>query len=187
MNKRINQIIKTYLNNKLRITDVISDENEIKKLISILDNNKVKFNESSMILVHHPLLNNYHFLYQCCDNEFCDIFLNRKCNNSYCFKYGLAPSTILTGDIILNKNICQIIKGFVNKSKRVPIIFQVPHHGSKANSKKFISFINEYSIMHSIISCGYMYKHPSEYIYNSLNNPYIVDMYHSYKYIIKCC
>ena len=38
----------------------------------------------------------------------------------------------------------------------------------------------------SIIPCGYMYNHPSQYIYNSLNNPYIVDLYHSYVYMIDC-
>lgn len=182
INSKIDQVIDTHLNNGLKIEDVLRDENEIKCLIKKFRINKVKLNESSMILVHHPIhFNNYCFRLHC-DNMICDKFLHWECCNRCCVERNIAPSTVLTGDIVLNKDFCHIIKEFFET--RIPLIFQVPHHGSKSNSEHCIDDINKFIC--SIIPCGYMHRHPSKYIYDSLDNPYIVDMYENFKYRIMC-
>ena len=192
-NKKLNESISIIINNYLKskhstIKDIIRDENKINELISILRKCKdIKLNESSMILVHHPICGRHYYYGG-------GLLNNGKLCNSYNYFGCLigccntmnrrSPSTILTGDVVLDKDVCDIIRRFVNKS--IPVIFQVPHHGSKPNSIKYIKFINDYSAICSIISCGPTKKHPNESIYNKLNNPYIVDKYHDYCYVIDC-
>lgn len=207
--KQINITIHSEIENYLKkynyeIKDVISDEIKIKRLINVLNKCKLKFkfNESSMILVHHPIhnYNNYtihsrlsgKYVFYDCRYKHCissthfgrcvACCFNCCTCNKCCFDDPL--STVLTGDVVLNGTVCSVIQQFVNHN--VPGIFQVPHHGSKSNSENCINFVNSYSQVCSIIPCGYMYNHPSQYIYNLLDNPYIVDMYHSYVYMIDC-
>lgn len=188
-NKKLNEGISTIINNYLKtknytIESVIRDKNKISELMSILKIDKnIKLNESSMILVHHPICGEYYY-FDCSLNN------GKTCNSYRCFRCfnccydgrRESLSTILTGDIVLDKDVCNIIQKFVNNN--VPVIFQVPHHGSKPNSIKYIKFINDYSAICSIISCGPTEKHPNKYIYNLLDNPYIVDKYHNYSYVI---
>lgn len=190
-NKKLNESISTIINNYLKtknytIESVIRDKNKISELVPILKKDKnIKLNESSMILVHHPICGR-HYYYgggllnngKPCNSYICSGCLIGCCNTVN----RRSPSTILTGDVVLDKDVCDIIRRFVNKS--IPVIFQVPHHGSKPNSIKYTKFINDYSAICSIISCGPTKKHPNEYIYNLLDNPYIVDKYHNYSYVI---
>lgn len=190
-NKKLNEGISTIINNYLKtknytIESVIRDKNKISELMSILKIDKnIKLNESSMILVHHPICGEYYYFA-------CSLNNGKTCNSYRCFRClnccydgrRESLSTILTGDIVLDKDVCNIIQKFVNNN--VPVIFQVPHHGSKPNSIKYIKFINDYSAICSIICCGPTKNHPNESIYNKLNNPYIVDKYHDYCYVIDC-
>lgn len=193
-NKKLNKSISIIINNYLKsknstIKDIIRDENKINELISILRNCKdIKLNESSMILVHHPICGEYYYFA-------CSLNNGKTCNSHRCYRCFRclnccydgrreSLSTILTGDIVLDKDVCNIIQEFVNNN--VPVMFQVPHHGSRANSEKCIEFINNYSAIRSIICCGPTKNHPNESIYNKLNNPYIVDKYHDYCYVIDC-
>ena len=190
-----NKICEYLKNNNCTIKDLISCETKIKELIALLNiKPKPKFNESSMILVHHPIKqsNRYNILYyKCRESVSCDYCYRCLKHNYYNYCYhgacsencNIPLSTILTGDVVLNNTINNVIKQFVNHN--IPIIFQVPHHGSKSNSVHHISFINNYSKICSIIPCGYMYNHPSDEVYCGLDRPYIVDVRYRYIYIIE--
>jgi len=146
----------------------LSDEKNINFLKDCYKKVKNNLNDTSLVMLHKPLVNNIII------NGVCDMsllkyklfFLGCDFYGSKCINYGKSYKNLaqlLTGDINLkNTNNYIEFKNYYKKYLKEIILFQVPHHGAKGNWNENI-LKDLPKCFYYVVSAGRnsRYNHPS--------------------------
>lgn len=188
LNSKMNKILDDY--GVENIVELIATRNGLRKVAEIYnevfsyeiakDSNFL--NMTSIMLIHHPLYNSPKSFYAD-SNEIMNLS-NRRIESHYfshwnycnytCFDFNRIrnPSTILSGDVMIDNVMAKIILSqlkLINDNKKSLCgVLQVPHHGSKANWLAWKATAIDSQIYVIPFGFGNRHRHPNTYTIDDL-------------------
>ncbi len=161
------------INNLLNVDDYLANKYRNMEIEKIVE--KFNKNESSLFVIHYPLIGGHLFTEKNSNIFFnsclCNCCPERESSIQYMYKHS---ATVLTGDGAISEETNRLLRMQIEKDENELelSIMQIPHHGAKNEWDKTeeVLFSNIYTFKHYIISFGYgnRYGHPAEETLNCL-------------------
>jgi len=163
---------KKCINEKLNMTNIdLKNDDDIKDLKDCYKQIKGNFNDTSLVMLHKPLIEvDIHKIFCNCKYYCCDYFYRRYYCKHYCSKVkNKTFAQVLTGDIGLKNSNYKKFKQHYKQYLGEICLFQIPHHGAKENWNENI-LTDLKNCCYYVVSAGInnKYNHPSFKIFQDI-------------------